>query len=572
VPTRALNHLVSQLRQTLPAGEAAGLTDGQLLEGFVVGRDAAALEALVRRHGPMVWGVCRRLLADHHDAEDAFQAAFLVLVRKAASIRSREEVANWLYGVARQTALKARATAARRRGRERQVVDLPEPAVPERDLWDDLRSLLDQELARLPVKYRVAILLCDVRGQARGEAARQLGLPEGTVASRLARGRAMLTKRLARRGIAPTAGVLAAVLARHAASAAVPPALLSATIKLAGSAAVPGVAPPAVAALTDGVLRAMLLHKLGTLTAAVLALGVLGFGGALVTQHLAAGQQGRAEAATGATPARDATPVDAADLMRTYRTNAALAAEKYQDRRFAVVGRMIRITGGQVVTRDGGTGHNYVLEMASGEPASKSCVTFQFLFADGDPGQKGLARLTEGQVVTVEGQCKGLLRRPGQDDNREVVYFWDSRLSDAGKKPGPADPAAGPGEGAGEARPGGGPEAARIQGGDRLRIVGFDTLPDAPINGVYRVEPEGTVHLGPAYGRVRVVGRTFEGAEAVILAHLRQVLKAPKVSVTGYDPLSDQELPPLEKRIQELEKEVRALRAAFEKLQQQKGR
>src|SRR5262249_13878664 len=148
----------------------------------------------------------------HHDAEDAFQATFLVLVRRAASIASREQVANWLYGVAHQTALKARATVAKRKGRERQGAEMPEPAVPEQDRWDELRPLLDAELSRLPDKYRAVVILCDLGGKTRKEAARQIGVPEGTVAGRLARARAMLAKRLTQRGVTLTGGALAAVL------------------------------------------------------------------------------------------------------------------------------------------------------------------------------------------------------------------------------------------------------------------------------------------------------------------------------------------------------------------------
>jgi len=148
----------------------------------------------------MIWGVCWRILRTHHDAEDAFQATFLVLVRKAGSARKREMVGNWLYGVAHQTALKARATAAKRFSRERQVVDMSEPAVKESDRSCDLQAFLDQELSRLPDKYRVGILLCDLEGKTRKEAARQLGLPEGTLAGRLTGRRAVLAKRLARYG------------------------------------------------------------------------------------------------------------------------------------------------------------------------------------------------------------------------------------------------------------------------------------------------------------------------------------------------------------------------------------
>src|SRR5258708_5683462 len=170
MPTR-INKVIEHLRHTVQVLDSCDRTDGQLLEDFVSCHQGAALEALVRRHGPMVWGVCRRILHNHHDAEDAFQATFLVLVRKAPAVVPREMVGNWLYGVARQTALKARATAARRCGRERQVTQLPDPVVEQQDLWHDLRPVLDQELSRLPDCYRVAIVLCDMEGKTRQEAA-----------------------------------------------------------------------------------------------------------------------------------------------------------------------------------------------------------------------------------------------------------------------------------------------------------------------------------------------------------------------------------------------------------------
>ena len=120
-----------------------GMTDGELLTRFLSGRDAAALAALVRGHGPMVWGVCRRLLRSHHDAEDAFQATFLVLVQKAATLPDRETVGNWLYGVAHQTAVRMRAMVAKRGVRERQVTVMPEPATAEQYLWNDLAPVVD---------------------------------------------------------------------------------------------------------------------------------------------------------------------------------------------------------------------------------------------------------------------------------------------------------------------------------------------------------------------------------------------------------------------------------------------
>jgi RNA polymerase sigma factor (sigma-70 family) len=286
--TSQTGEVIRHLRRAVLPRDGAGLTDGQLLADYISRRDGAAVAALVRRHGPMVWGVCRRVLGNDQDAEDAFQATFLILVRRAASIASRELLANWLYGVAHRTALKARATAARRKGRERQVAEMPEPAAADQDLWDDLRPLLDQELSRLPDHYRAVIVLCDLEGKTRQGAARQLGLPEGTVASRLARARLMLAKRLTRQGVTLSSGALAATLAQEAASAGVPASVESATIQVAsllaaGRAAAAGLIPARVAALTEGVIKAMWFTKLKAVVAVVTALGFVTAGAAALT-------------------------------------------------------------------------------------------------------------------------------------------------------------------------------------------------------------------------------------------------------------------------------------------------
>lgn len=286
--TSQMSEVIQHLRRTVLLGEGAGLTDGQLLEDYISRRDEAALAALVRRHGPMVWGVCRRVLRNHHDAEDAFQATFLVLVRKAVSIASRELLANWLYGVAYRTAVKAKAMAVKRRGRERQVTEMPEPAIAEQERWHDLYPLLDEELSRLPDKYSAVIVLCDLEGKTRKEAARQLGCPEGTVGGRLARARGMLAKRLARRGVVLSGSALAAVVSQNGASGAVPASVVSSTIKAAslfaaGQAA--GMISVKVAALTEGVLKTMLLKKLKVATVILLAVSVLGTGAGWLTHH-----------------------------------------------------------------------------------------------------------------------------------------------------------------------------------------------------------------------------------------------------------------------------------------------
>ncbi len=302
--TSEMSGVIQRLRRIVLLRDGAGLTDGQLLEDYIGRRDEAALAALVHRHGPMVWGVCSRVLRNYHDAEDAFQATFLVFVRKAASIASRELLANWLYGVAHQTALKARATAAKRKGRERQVTEMPEPAMTEQDLWRDLQPLLDEELSRLPDKYRSVIVLCDLEGKTRKEAARQLGCPDGTVGGWLARARVMLAKRLAQRGVALSGGALAAVFSQKAASAGVPLSVVSSTIKaatlFAAGQAAAGVISVKVAALTEGVLKAMFLTKLKTVSVVLLVVAALCGSAGLIYQTQAA-EPPKPQAATGQT-------------------------------------------------------------------------------------------------------------------------------------------------------------------------------------------------------------------------------------------------------------------------------
>ncbi len=295
--TSTLNPVIDHLRRAVLLRDGAGLTDGQLLESFVSQKDESAFEVLVRRHGPMVLGVCRRVLRNHHDAEEAFQATFLVLVRKADSIVPREMFANWLYGVAYRTALKARSMIAKQRVRERQVMEAPEPEAIEPDhCWRELQPLLDQELSRLPDKYRVPIVLCDLQGKTGKDAARQLGWPEGTVASRLSRGRVMLATRLTRHGLALSGGPLAAVLSQNAASASVPTSLVSSTVKgallLAGGEIVTaGLASAKVAALTEGVLEAMFVNKLKITLVLLAVIGVVGTGLGGVCYRVAAKDQ-----------------------------------------------------------------------------------------------------------------------------------------------------------------------------------------------------------------------------------------------------------------------------------------
>jgi RNA polymerase sigma factor (sigma-70 family) len=281
--TPALGTVLQRLRQALRRDGDADLTDGQLLERYFTGRDAQAFEALVCRHGPMVLGVCQRILRNEADAEDAFQAVFLVLVRKASSIRPRSMISNWLFGVAHKTALKAQAMIRKRRAKEQVAATKAKPGTDLEAAFPALLRLLDGELSRLPDKYRVPIVLCGLEGKTIKEAARQLGWPQGTVGTRLARGRSLLARRLARIGVPLSAGLLTALLSQQWATASVSPALVLATAQAArlyaaGQAATAGGVSAKVAALAEGVLNTMFLTKLEITVVVLLTLGVLGAG------------------------------------------------------------------------------------------------------------------------------------------------------------------------------------------------------------------------------------------------------------------------------------------------------
>ncbi|MDB5308343.1 MAG: sigE 46 [Gemmataceae bacterium] len=289
MPTDPNTPLARQmLSVVLRHGSRDGPADRELLAKFVSDRDEEAFAELVRRHGSMVLAVCRRVTGHAEDAEDAFQAAFIVLARRAGHVSRPELLGNWLYGVAYRTALEARS--ARRRVKEQHPVsDAPEPAAPTPpDDPADLRRVIDEELARLPEKYRSAVVLCDLEGLNRKDAAGRLRVPEGTLSSRLAYARKALAARLSRRGVTTTAAALATALGRDAAGTTVPHQLIQHTARAAARVTAGGVVPPdvisgRVTTLTDGVMKAMIVNRLRLMTGAgVLALGMLSLGAAAV--------------------------------------------------------------------------------------------------------------------------------------------------------------------------------------------------------------------------------------------------------------------------------------------------
>ncbi len=256
MPQPALTTTIARLRRAV-GQPAEARSDGGLLSAFLVAGDADAFAELVARFGPMVFGVCRRVTGQHQDAEDAFQATFVILARKAASIVPREAVGNWLHGVAVRTAREARVMSAKRHAREVPVAHLPDMSRRDPEP-DDLEGVVHQELAELPEKFRTLLVLCDLRGEPQTEVARRLGLPVGTVYSRLSKARTLLAGRLWKRGVTLTAVGLVAALDR-AGRAAIPAGLHLKTVAVAFS---PHSIPAAVSALTNGVIRTMFLQKL----------------------------------------------------------------------------------------------------------------------------------------------------------------------------------------------------------------------------------------------------------------------------------------------------------------------
>jgi RNA polymerase sigma factor (sigma-70 family) len=289
-------------------------TDRQLLDEFSAHRDEAAFAALVARHGPMVLRLCRRVLNHEQDAEDAFQATFLVLARNTRSIRKRGSLSSWLYGVANRTAMELKRKAARRRNHEARLFAMVSKAAV-RPTWDDVQAVLDEEIQRLPETFRTAFVLCVLEGKTGPEAARELDVREGTVSSRLARARQRLQKRLTRRGIKLSALLAALSLTEVTSSAAVVPSVLAtATIRAGLLVAAGGIAagtiPADVAALAAAVTRAMFLTKAKTALMISLALAVLSGVGVWARQTL---------------PVRETAPLQAVQAKATVRAPGRLA-------------------------------------------------------------------------------------------------------------------------------------------------------------------------------------------------------------------------------------------------------
>ncbi len=282
MPRRVHGSVLRSIQTLFSVGPVGGMVDGQLVEQFLCRRDEgaeAAFTALVGIHGPMVWDVCCGILSDRHAAEDAFQATFLVLARRAGSIRRRDAVGPWLHGVARRIAIRARSAAGRRQPREGKAVEMMATPNPDPIRREQVEAL-HEEVDRLAEKYRAPLLLCYFEGRTHVEAARLLKCPVGTVSYRLSRARELLRARLTRRGLALPAVGAGAMLRPETASAAMPIGLAEATIKAAmnlaaSKAMTAGMVPASITQLVQGEILTMTFTKLATVAAGLVATGLV---------------------------------------------------------------------------------------------------------------------------------------------------------------------------------------------------------------------------------------------------------------------------------------------------------
>jgi RNA polymerase sigma factor (sigma-70 family) len=404
-------------------GDAAA--DALLLQRFACEGDQSAFAALVRRHGPMVLGVAYRVLRRIEDAEDTFQATFMVLARRAKTLAKPHLLANWLYGVAYRTALEA----TRRRETAIPLVDVPTPESTPEVEWADVRQVLDEEISRLPRKYRVPFVLCYLQGITNEETAQLLGCPQGTVHSRLARARDRLRGRLTRRGVTLSLGLLAP----SALCAAGSTELLTVTLRTVH---VAGAVSAKVQALMEGVLKAMMFNQLKksvglSLITAIILMGVGVFYVASTPaqtdaqQHKAPMPSTRKDANSTEAPTRNVADAKETTQIALFSArefhlrlsfNHALADEQ-------LIGKRLRVQGyvNEIRRKTDSDTTKYVLHMAieRESPAIGKPEELQFEFRQED--RKALAAVAPGSQATVEGLCT-------QTKGSENAYFKDCKL------------------------------------------------------------------------------------------------------------------------------------------------
>jgi RNA polymerase sigma factor (sigma-70 family) len=405
-----LDNVLRHLR-TL-ASPSYGTTDGDLLHRFLTGQDQQAFATLVHRHGALVLGVCRRVLRQQQDAEDAFQATFLILARKAGSIRKPGSLTSWLHGVAYRMAMDAKRRASRRRTHEARAEAAP-PQDPSREAaWREVQAVLDAEIQRLPDRLRMPFLLCCLEGHGRAEAARQLGLKEGTVWSRLTQARKQLQQRLARQGITLSAVLATAALSGGASEAAVPTGLAASTARAAvaagGASSAGGVSAQVIGMVERG-LRSMAMARLKLGLVLALTVGLLAGGAAILTRQLPAAtpppQQaaGPERAPKGAEPREAKAPVDR--LGDPLPPGALVRMGTVRMRHREAVSSVVFLSDGQHLATAGGDGWIRIWQPTDGKETLR--------LGDGKGQPAAIALSPDGKVLA--------------EANGEVLRLWDAR-------------------------------------------------------------------------------------------------------------------------------------------------
>jgi RNA polymerase sigma factor (sigma-70 family) len=472
------------IRRIFEGATAASSGADGLLRRFAATGDEAAFAAIVARHGPMVLAVCRRALRDPHDVEDAFQATFLVLVRRAGSIRDGEALGAWLHGVARRVAMRARATSARRRERERSG-EMVDPAAPPADPdGAEVVAAIDEEIGRLPDRYRRAIILCDLEGCTQIEAALRLGWSEGSIRGRLARGRELLRSRLRRRGLVAPGAAIGGLVASDAASATrLGEALARGLARLGTGGVAVGVGEAGVSTrailLAKEVLWAMMRHKLLAVGLMAFAAGSAISGAGVAGAYIAKSRHERAEVAAKLAAAEKA--VDAAKAAQEGADQLAESARKLAELSTTAL---------------------------SGTPAVPSSPP-----GSGQP----LPPLPPGAAMPDE--QPGDMPDPGTVLRSPPAYLPPlPSPEDQSKPPGP-EPAG----------------TRKIAPGDVLVIEVLEALPGRPITGERFVRPDGTISLG-FYGDLPVAGLTRREVKVKAIEHLRQYLTDQTLGLIRYAP------------------------------------
>ena len=577
---QAASSTLRRFRSLFEGAAVAGLTDGQLLERFATGRglvSEAAFEALLIRHGPMVLGVCRRTLADPNDVDDAFQATFLVLVRKARSVRVDDSLGRWLYGVSRKVASRAKVNATKRRTTGlAEAAGLASSTVAPH--VRDLAEVLDDELSRLPEPYRSAVTLCDLAGLTLEEAARDLRCPVGTIKSRLARGRDRLRTRLIGRGVAP-----AAILIGRGTPA--PAALVEATIRAASTYVATGVmsagvVPATVMILAEGVIQAMTWTKWKVIGAVVMSFCIAATGAGLAAQQPGEGKP------VGVVEKRISLAGGAYDLKMAAKLDERVSVHLKESPLGEVIAVLEQISGLKIafdpeaVDRDKWAKEHRAsldvddvtlrtaltlvlyparliyrqkdegLVIMAGHPAQTSRNSTDWLdqelmrlrermeterLKNESPDEAAIKKLAEdfaeveeavSKVIRLEMSYRGKTVAEVEPIARQAFALAKKVLDKPGAGPygdsrmanDPMKTKRPPREGRKISLP-----SYVVEAPDIIRVEVLESLPGRPIEGEYLVQPDGTISLG-FYGDLQISGLTVSEIKEKIILHLRDQL------------------------------------------------